>query len=388
MNNTEDFSSFYDAIIVGGGIHGAGIAQACSAAGYRCLLLEKNTWASATSSRSSKLLHGGLRYLQTGQFRLVRECLQERETLLRNAPTLAHINTFYLPIYQHSRHPAWKIHAGLLLYRLLTGLYNPHGAFKKIPRAQWQTLNGLNTKNLVAVFAYQDAQTDDSLLTQAVKNSATSLGCTAWEHAELLSACRKDQGWQVDIHHGDAVHTAHSQLLINAGGPWVNEIIQRCSSTRQLDIELVQGTHIVLQQRISDTCFYLEARDQRAVFVLPWKDKTLVGTTETPFTCQTETCSPTEQEIAYLLDTVQRYFPQADLTIAEQFSGLRVLPTSEQSAFLRQRDTRLLDDNGLISIYGGKLTAYRATADKVMQLAKKYLGTPPNKLRTRDIALH
>ncbi|MFO1348638.1 MAG: FAD-dependent oxidoreductase [Pseudomonadales bacterium] len=387
MANTEPLAPHYDITIIGGGIHGAGIAQACSAAGYRCLLLEKNTWASATSSKSSKLLHGGLRYLQTGQFKLVYECLQERERLLKNAPALAHINQFYLPVYLHSKLPAWKIGLGLFLYRLLTGFTNRHSQFRIIPKQQWHTLHGLNTKNLSTVFSYQDAQTNDKLLTTAVKNSAESLGCMALEHAELLSAINDSNSWQVEIQHQDTTHTLQSQLIINASGPWVNEVIARCHRTKTLAIDLVQGTHIILDKKISDTCFYLEASDQRAVFVLPWYSKTLVGTTETPHQGAPENTAPTEKEIQYLLDTVKQHFPQADLSIAMQFSGLRVLPQSEQRAFFRQRDTRFLDDNGLISIYGGKLTAYRATAEKLLPLVQHYLGKRPRKADTRTLRL-
>lgn len=387
MTNADTFPNFYDVVVIGGGIHGAGIAQACSAAGYNCLLLEKNTWASATSSRSSKLLHGGLRYLQTGQFKLVRECLQERERLLKNAPQLAHVNQFYLPVYKHSTFPAWKIFLGLSLYRLLTGFTQAHSRFHIISRRHWHTLHGLETKNLSAVFSYQDAQTDDRLLTIAVKNSAQSLGCIALEQAELLSAHREKTGWQVDFNYLGAVHTVQSQLIINASGPWVNDTIQRCGYTKNLAIDLVQGAHLILNKKISGTCFYLEASDHRAVFILPWYDKTLVGTTETLYQGAPENTAPTAQEIQYLLDTVHQHFPEADLTIAAQFSGLRVLPTSDQRAFFRQRDTRFLDDDGLISVYGGKLTAYRATAEKLLPLAQKYLGKRKHKANTRTLPL-
>jgi glycerol-3-phosphate dehydrogenase len=392
MNDSPEKSSnpesYYDVVIVGGGIHGAGVAQACSAAGYRCLLLEKNDWAWATSSRSSKLLHGGLRYLQTGQIKLVRECLRERELLLKNAPDLARINWFYLPIYRQSAYPSWKIFIGLTLYRLLTGLSNPHSQFRRVPSQEWSQLNGLSTENLLAVFAYQDAQTDDRLLTKAVINSATDLGCTTWQPAELVTASKSSQEWMVDIDHEDQIKTVHCQLLINTSGPWVNDIIRRCNSSRKMDIDLVQGTHLVLTNQISQQCFYLEANDHRAVFVLPWYNKTLVGTTETLFTGDPAETRPTEQEIQYLLDTVRQHFPQANLQIDSQFSGVRVLPASNQKAFLRSRDTVFLEDDGLISLYGGKLTAYRAAAEKLLLLVRKKLGAQNSKADTCNLPLH
>lgn len=388
MTATEPSEVFYDIVIIGGGIHGAGVAQACTAAGYHCLLLEKNNWGWATSSRSSKLLHGGLRYLQTGQLKLVRECLHERELLLENAPDLARINWFYLPIYNDSNYPPWKIFAGLSLYRLFTGFANPHGKFRRVPRKQWQQLDGLCTNNLQAVFAYQDAQTDDRLLTTAVKNSAIELGCTAWQPAEMLAACKNNSGWRVDIHRDNELKTVSCQLLINTAGPWVNEVIRRCGRQQQLAVDLVQGAHLVLKQQISKECFYLEAADHRAVFVLPWHGRTLVGTTETAYSGHPENTTPTAQEVQYLLDTVRGHFPQADLAIDTQFSGLRVLPSSPQRAFLRNRDTQFLEDAGLISLYGGKLTAYRATAEKLLELVQKSIGKRNGIADTRALRLH
>lgn len=363
----------YDAIIIGGGIHGCGAAEVFAAAGYQCLLIEQQDWAWATSSRSSKLLHGGLRYLQTAQFRLVHECLQERERLLREQPDLAHINWFYLPVYTHSQHKPWELFAGLSLYRLLTGWMNPHGQFRIIPRKDWHTLAGLNTHQLHAVFAYQDGQTDDRLLTQAVKDKACALGATAVCPAELLGAYHQAGHWRVDINLPDHVATVKSTVLINTSGAWVNDVIARCGSKQSLPLELVQGTHVVLEKQISRECFYLEAVDGRAVFILPWYEHTLVGTTETPYTGAPEDTAPLPTEVDYLLNTVRHHFPHADLTVREQFSGLRVLPASSEKAFARSRDIRVLDDRGLISLYGGKLTAHHATALQLLQQAKAYL---------------
>lgn len=369
MNLPDD----YDAVIIGGGIHGCGAALVFAQAGYRCLLLEKQDWAWATSSRSSKLLHGGLRYLQTAQFRLVHECLQERERLLSTHPTLTRINWFYLPVYRHNRHAPWELFAGLSLYRLLTGWMNPHGRFRIIPKQEWPNLHGLHTDNLQAVFAYQDGQTDDRLLTCAVKERAVAAGTTAWCPAEVLGAHYRNGQWQTDINLHDRVCTVKSNVLINTSGAWVNDVIARCGSTQSLPMELVQGTHLVLEAQISTECFYLEAADGRAVFILPWYEHTLVGTTETPYTGAPEATTPQPEEIQYLLHTVRTHFPHADLTVREQFSGLRVLPATADRAFSRSRDIRLVDDRGLISLYGGKLTAHHATAQQLLKQARPYL---------------
>ena len=176
----------FDVMVVGGGIQGAGCAQAAAAAGYRVCLLEQNTWGSGTSSRSSKLIHGGLRYLETFQFSLVRKSLTERKILMRIAKALVHPVPFYIPVYEHSTHSSWKIFAGLSLYSLLGG-FDSLSRFRRVPKHEWGSLNGLNTKGLRHVYQYWDTQTDDQLLTVAVVNSAEKLGgqhssgCTLYE---------------------------------------------------------------------------------------------------------------------------------------------------------------------------------------------------------------
>ncbi|MCA9189545.1 MAG: FAD-dependent oxidoreductase, partial [Planctomycetales bacterium] len=164
-----------DILVVGGGIHGVGVAQAAAAAGYRAVLLEQRRLAAGTSSRSSKLIHGGLRYLESGQFRLVRESLRERELLLRLAPGLVHRQPFYIPVYPHMSRPRWKLTIGLTLYWLLGGMESEL-RFGSVRRQDWDELDGLTTDKLRAVLRYVDAQTDDRALTEAVMRSAESLG--------------------------------------------------------------------------------------------------------------------------------------------------------------------------------------------------------------------
>ena len=168
-------SDAYDVTVLGAGIHGAGAAQAAAAMGYRTLVLEKTGIASGTSSRSSKLIHGGLRYLEQAEFGLVRECLRERELLLKLAPDLVQLRRFRIPLYKDTRRRPWQLHAGLSLYALLAGL-GSHATYRTLPRREWDKLDGLDTADLQAVFEYQDGQTDDAGLTGAVLRSAESLG--------------------------------------------------------------------------------------------------------------------------------------------------------------------------------------------------------------------
>ena len=165
----------YDVVVIGGGIHGAGIAQAASARGFSVMVLEQTGIASGTSSRSSKLIHGGLRYLESRQFSLVRECLRERTLLLELAPQLIELKPFYIPVYQDTTRRPWLLHAGLSLYAVLGGLH-PATRFRRVPQNQWKNLDGLDTAHLEAVFQYNDAQTDDAALTRAVMRSAQRMG--------------------------------------------------------------------------------------------------------------------------------------------------------------------------------------------------------------------
>ncbi len=166
----------YDVVIIGGGIHGVGVAQASSVRGYKTLLIEQyDQLAQGTSSRSSKLIHGGLRYLEQFEFSLVRECLLERSYLLNNAPDLVKLKPVYIPVYKNSKRPPWMIRAGLSMYALLGNL-SSDARFKQIPKHQWTQLHHLNTENLLAVFQYYEAQTDDRLLTQSVMHPAQEHG--------------------------------------------------------------------------------------------------------------------------------------------------------------------------------------------------------------------
>ncbi|MDH5649783.1 MAG: glycerol-3-phosphate dehydrogenase/oxidase [Gammaproteobacteria bacterium] len=379
----------YDMVVIGGGIHGAGVAQAGAAAGYKVLLLEKTGLAHATSSRSSKLIHGGLRYLESWQLDLVRESLKEREILLRIAPNLVQLKPFYIPVYRETTRRPWKIRAGLSLYSLL-GNFSVNSRFHKLSKSEWALLDGLRMQGLRAVYRYWDGQTDDIKLTNAVMGSALSLGATLKCPASFISASYSNN--QFEIHYQDAGgdKQCSARSLINAAGPWANTILSQIKpDTDYLNIDLVQGTHIILDQTPGDGIFYLESpKDQRAIFVMPWQGKTLVGTTETHYQGDPDNIQPLENEISYLLDTVGKYFPMYQRKIIGSFAGLRVLPVGEGPAFHRPRETTLHTDTklpGLVTIYGGKLTGYRATAQKAVTLARTVL--PAQKIRADTATL-
>lgn len=381
----------YDLVVVGAGITGAGIAQAAAAAGRSVLVLERTAIAAGTSSRSSKLIHGGLRYLESGQFRLVRESLREREILLRIAPDLVHRVAFFIPVYAHTRRPPWMVRAGLSLYALLGGLA-AHARFRSVMRGTWDELDGLTTAGLRAVFRYSDAQTDDAALTRAVMASAQTLGATLACPAHLVAAHRERDGVRIDYSDAGRETSCRARVLINAAGPWINDVLNRISPPLpRVDMELMQGAHIVVPGTMEQGIYYVEApRDGRAVFVMPWRGQTLVGTTETPVTGATEP-EPQPAEIDYLLETLERYFPGRATAPVAAFAGVRVLPRGPGTASGRSRATLLhVDDRHrprVLTVAGGKLTGYRAVAQRVLALLAPALPPPARAIDTATLIL-
>ncbi|MFP4610739.1 MAG: glycerol-3-phosphate dehydrogenase/oxidase, partial [Thiohalophilus sp.] len=354
----------YDVLIVGGGIQGAGVAQAAAACGYRTLLLEQSMLAAGTSRRSSKLIHGGLRYLESGQFALVRKSLRERRILLTIAPSLVQLTPFYIPVYRRSLRGPWTLRAGLSLYALLGGL-DRQARFARVPRNRWSQLDGLQQQDLRTVFRYQDAQTDDAALTRAVMASAQTLGAQLQCPAQFVSADLDAEGATVRYRQSGQEHTVRSRVLVNAAGPWIESILAGVQpAPRRQAFDLVQGAHIVAADPPPRGVFYVPApQDGRAVFVMPWHGRTLIGTTETPYHGDPGQVAPLAAEIAYLQQVYRHYFPAAGARVVESFAGLRVLPRDDSSLFDRPRDTRIdMSLPRLLTLYGGKLTGYRATA--------------------------
>ncbi len=371
-----DNSNTYDIVIIGAGIQGAGVAQAAAICGYRTLVLEKFSAAGlGTSCKSSKLIHGGLRYLETGQLRLVRECLQERKRLLKNAPHLVKLISFYIPIYKNSTRPAWLIWLGLCIYSILS--------FKKfsiVKKSQWENLDNLHQENLRYVFKYYDAQTDDKKLTQAVIKSAIKHGAEIRYNAELINCVANEKTHDICFEKNDQLSYVHAKCIINCSGPWVKNTQDRISPELHTpDIDLISGTHIIINHTTIKGAYYIQANDNRAIFILPWKNNTvLVGTTETPYSGDPGEVSPTDSETTYLLENYNQHF-NSHVTkneIVSAFSGVRVLPGNTKSSFKKSRDSLIIHNSGIpaqITVVGGKLTGYRASSEKVIKLLKKML---------------
>ncbi len=378
----------YDVVVIGAGIHGVGVAQAAACRGHSVLVLEKTGLAAGTSSRSSKLIHGGLRYLEGHDYGLVRESLRERAILLRIAPELVRLQPFSIPVYADTSRRPLTLRAGLLLYALLGGL-NRASRFRKLARREWDQLDGLETRGLQSVFQYHDAQTNDVELTRAVMQSASELGVVLNCPAEFLGASIGPQGCEITYRSGGSNRHCSAVAMVNAAGPWVGSVAERITpEPPRVAADLVQGSHLVMQDGLAQGCYYLEApQDKRAVFLLPWGKHALLGTTERVYSGDPAAVTVLPEEERYLLAVLQHYFPQHSQQVVSRFAGLRVLPISADTAFRRSRETRLPVDNArqprLVSIYGGKLTGYRATAQKVMH---KLEATLPHRKVVADTA--
>lgn len=369
-------------LVIGGGIHGAAIARAAATAGYAVRVLEQSRLAAGASGHSTRLIHGGLRYLEHGQPGLVRESLRERRQLLADTPELVQLIPMHIPIYRDSHRRSWYVRAGLSGYALLGGLRD-ETRFRRIGSDRWHDLDGLRRQGLVSVFRYAEAQTDDAALTRTVMQRAVDAGAALHCPAEFVSASIGGHGCDVRWREDGAEVACRAQVLVNATGAWTGATSARITPPPALPaIELVQGSHLLLDTPPRQGGYYLEApHDRRPVFLLPWRDGALLGTTETPFSGDPQSVTPLAAERDYLLAVLEHYFPDHPAEITGSYAGVRVLPGGTGLAASRSRETRLLVDRPgrprLLTVLGGKLTTHRATATRALAMLAATLPRRP-----------
>ncbi len=366
----------YDLAIIGGGINGCGIARDAAGRGLKVLLVEQDDLASATSSWSSKLIHGGLRYLEQYEFRLVREALQEREVLLRNAPHIIHPLEFILPHDEHMR-PAWMIRMGLFMYDHIGGKISlPGSRTVSFPDAVFSA--GLND-NFRRGFFYSDAKVDDARLTLFNAVAARDLGAAIRTRTRLIKGTRHDGAWQLTIEDQNtkALSTVRASGVVNAAGPWVKHLLTDALKVNtKSSAKLVKGSHIVVP-RIHDHphAYILQNTDKRVVFVIPYEaDFSLIGTTDVAIHDLSEAAAITAQETTYLVNAVNRYLakPINEHDVVWSYAGVRPLfddGEDNPSEITRDYVLKVDDDNGaapVLSIFGGKITTYRRLAEHAL----------------------
>jgi glycerol-3-phosphate dehydrogenase len=363
----------FDLLIVGGGINGAGIARDAAGRGLKVLLVEQDDLAAHTSSASTKLIHGGLRYLEQGRFRLVRESLMERERLLRIAPHLISPLQFVVPQSESPR-PAWLVRFGLMIYDRL-------GGPSALPRTQNVRLadhsfgSGLRGRRGSA-FVYSDCRVPDSRLVVVNAVDAAERGAEVRTRTQLVNADRRAGYWMAMLRDATGDHAVRAKVLVNAAGPWVGALFDRLGGVRpRRRVRLVKGSHIVLPRLYAgEHAYVIQNPDRRVVFAIPFEnDFTLIGTTDSMWHGPPGKVSIEPHETEYLLETVSRTFtqPVSSSDICWAFSGIRPLyDDGATSASTITRDYALdLDDGGaaLLTIFGGKITTYRRLAEHAMQ---------------------
>jgi glycerol-3-phosphate dehydrogenase len=369
----------YDLLIVGGGINGCAIAREASLLGQQVLLVERDDLAAHTSSASTKLIHGGLRYLEYYDFRLVAEALRERERLVRAAPHIIRPLRFVLP-QENSVRPWWMIRIGLYLYDFLGGKMSlPRSrGLRKSDRAYIEPLKGGESG-----FVYSDAQVDDSRLTLLNAVDAHDNGAEIVTGVSLDSARREGGLWQATLSDGREVE---ARALVNAAGPWVHLLLEKLGIDGKSNVRLVKGSHIVVPKLYEgDHAYILQLPDRRIIFAIPWQGGTEIGTTDIPVNAP-EDAAISADEIAYLCDAVNHHFVEqispADVTYS--WSGVRPLyddGASEAKAVTRDYVLELdTDGPPLLSVFGGKITTGRHLAEQAMSTLGPALG-----IKTRPV---
>ncbi len=369
-----------DVLVVGGGINGAGITRDAAMRGLRVALVERGDLASGTSSRSSKLIHGGLRYLEQGDVRLVLEAVRERERLQRLAPHLVRPQEFVFPLYRGGPLGPLKLAAGLWAYDLLAGFWNVRRHRMLSPKAVAEAEPALLRDGLCGAGQYWDCRTDDARLVLETALSAAGEGALIVSYAEVAGFVKEGGrivgARVVDRLGGEVV--ARAQVVVNAAGPWVDRVVALDAPETPPRLRLTKGVHVVVpHERVGNRAAVVlsAVADRRVMFVIPWGAHTLVGTTDTDHPGGPDVPPTVEpSDVCYLLDTVNHYFPAARLAsgdVVSAFAGLRPLiaprgkATMSPSAVSREEEV-FTSPSGLISIAGGKLTTYRLVAKTVV----------------------
>jgi glycerol-3-phosphate dehydrogenase len=369
----------YDLLIIGGGINGCAIAREASLLGRKVLLVERDDLAAHTSSASTKLIHGGLRYLEYFEFKLVAEALRERERLINAAPHIIRPLTFVLP-QENSVRPWWMLRIGLYLYDFLGGkmsLARSRG-LRKSDIAFTGPLKGGSSG-----FVYSDAQVDDSRLTVLNAIDARDHGAEIVTGIALDSARREGGVWRASLSDGRVVE---ARALVNAAGPWVHVLLERLGVNARSNVRLVKGSHIVVPKLYEgDHAYILQLPDRRIIFAIPWQGQTEIGTTDIPVNAP-EDAKIDQSEISYLCDAINTHFIKqispADVTAT--WSGVR--PLYDDGASEAKEVTRdyvlELDTSGppLLSVFGGKITTARHLAEEAMGKLGPAIGLQPHQV--------
>ncbi len=378
--------SAFDLLVVGGGVTGAGIARDAALRGLHVLLVEKDDFGSGTSSRSSRLIHGGLRYLEHGQLKLVFEASAERRRLLRLAPHLVHPLRFVWPVYTGARVPFWKVVAGVTLYDALAAFRNVHRHHRLTARGVLAEEPALSPDGLRGGVSYYDAATDDARLTLANVLDAERAGAVVINHAAVRSFVL-ETGRVVGAHLVDGItgNTTHvrARATVNATGPWSDDVRRLEGAADRARVRGSKGTHILVPHaRVGNhaALTLLSPVDGRVMFALPSGAFTVFGTTDTFTDASPDQVRASEDDVAYLLRAANTFFPSARLArgdVVSAWAGIRPLvATAANSPNAASREHAIaVTPAGVVTITGGKLTTYRIMAEQVVNVVCRRIGS-------------
>jgi glycerol-3-phosphate dehydrogenase len=384
----------FDLLILGGGITGAGVALDAVLRGLRVALIDKGDFAGGTSSLSSKLIHGGLRYLEHGDVRLVYEALHERGRLLHNAPHLVHPLRFVLPFYVGARVPPWKFRIGLLLYDLLAGTRNLQRSRATTSRRLQQEFAGLRPAGLLGGAEYFDAQMDDARLCLEVIRTAALHGAVIANYVEAIGFEKTGgliRGIRAVDHLRGRDFLIGARQVLNATGPWGDAVRRLAGDDDEPLLRPTKGVHLLAAGRGLKAAFLLlHPADGRVFFVIPWLNKTLLGTTDTAWDNPPDQVAVTPEDVRYLLDGHNHYFhpPLLEKEVLGRFAGLRPLIRARpgEPSDLSREFHLAASPSGLLTAAGGKYTTYRSMAEVITDTIVRRLGLA-RRCRTRSLRL-
>jgi len=388
----------WDVVIIGGGATGLGCAVDAASRGYKTLLLEKYDFAKGTSSKATKLVHGGVRYLKQGHFKLVTEALRERGYLFKNAPHLVKNLTFDIPVY--SIFQKWMYHAGLSLYDFLSGRYSFGTSHSISKKKILKHIPSLKHEKLKGGITYQDGQFDDSRLAIELALTCVDNGGTVINYAGVTQLLKDEKGKINGLHFHDSINNKtyeiQGKIFINATGVFTDEILQMDEPGKKPTVVASQGSHIVVDKKFlpgTNALMIPKTSDGRVLFAIPWHDKCLIGTTDHPVENISIEPIPMDKEINFILDTAAQYMDPAPKKedILSMFSGLRPLaaPSENKSTKEISRSHKItVSNSNLINIIGGKWTTYRKMAEDTINIAILKGRLIHSDCRTHELSLH
>ena len=391
-------SGTLDLLVIGGGITGCGTARDAAMRGLRTALVERDDFASGTSSRSSRLIHGGLRYLEHGEFHLVFEASRERRTLLRVAPALVRPLRFTWPVYRGARVPRWQLRAALMLYDGLA-------LFRNIERHHMRSVAALEAleprlrrEGLLGGATYYDAAADDARLTLANARAAADAGAFVANHAEVRALIVEQgavRGAEIECALSGRVIRAAARCVVNAAGPWSDRVRRLADPKATAGLHGTKGAHIAVPRaRVgnAEAIAITHPRDGRVMFILPWREFAIIGTTDTEDHGSLDDVRATNDDIAYLLEAANYYVPTAGLEardVVAAWAGIRplVAGVATSTAALSREHAIALSTPGMLTVTGGKLTTARLMAAQIVDRAERLLGRPPRRAPTETAPL-